>query len=151
MKRILVTIDGSEFSDRALLKAKELAEGLGSKIILLNVLSIVTALNYYPNMRFSHLDTVLDWPKLVKEAKEKSDELLEKSKATLGNLEVETVVLDRPDGAVAKAIAEYVKENEVDLIVMGSNGVGSLKQRLYLGSVTLKTLQMVDIPVLVVQ
>jgi len=151
MKRILVTVDGSEYSERALVKAKELAEATGSTIVLLNVLSIVNALNYYPNMRFSHLDTILDWPKLIEEAKEKSNELMESCKKTLGDLEVETVIIDRPDGAVAKAIAEYANENDIDMVVMGSNGLGSLKQRLYLGSVTQKTLHMIDKPVLVVQ
>jgi nucleotide-binding universal stress UspA family protein len=49
MKTILAPIDGSENSERALLKAKELADYVGSKVILLNVLSLVSVISYYPN------------------------------------------------------------------------------------------------------
>ncbi len=151
MKNILVPIDGSEYSERALAKAKEIAAAFGCKITLLNVLSIVSAINYYPNMRFSHLDAILDWQSIVQEAKKTSAELMEKAKGTLGGIEVETVALDQPDGAIAKAIAEYANTHDVDMIVMGSNGAGSLTQRLYIGSVTMKTLHLVEKPVLVVQ
>ena len=79
MKNILVPIDGSEFSERAILKAKELAGACGCKVTLLNVISVVSAINYTTNTRFS-LDAVLDWPALVEDAKKSSKALLEKGK-----------------------------------------------------------------------
>jgi nucleotide-binding universal stress UspA family protein len=151
MKNILVPIDGSEFSERAILKSKEFAEAFGCKVTLLNVISVLSAINYTTNTRFS-MDAVVDWPALVESAKTSSKELLEKAKASLPGIEVETVMMDQPDGAIAKAIADYVKLNDdVDLVIMGSNGIHSLAQRFYLGSVTLKMLHFVTKPILIVQ
>jgi nucleotide-binding universal stress UspA family protein len=150
MKTILVPIDGSEYSERALLKAKELADCLGSKVILVNVLSVLSTINYYPN-RFAHAQTSIDWAGLLAKSKEKSEELLEESKQLLGNLEVETVMIDEPSNRIADAIVESADEWNADLIVMGSNGMGSLRRRLYLGSVTTKVLHMTKKPVMVIQ
>jgi len=151
MKTILVPIDGSEYSKRALLKAKELADQFGSKIILLHIMSIVTTVPYYPNPRFAQSSMTLDWPGLIKEAREKAEDLLKQSKELLNGLDVETVILDDPAGRFANIIAEYAKEREVDLIAIGSNGMGSLKRRLYLGSVTTKLLHITNKTVMVVQ
>lgn len=151
METILVPLDGSECSERALLKAKELAECFGSKIILLNIMSLVTTMPYYPNPRFAQSQISVDWPALVKEAQDNAEELMDRSKAMLGDLDVETVMLDDPAGRFAHAIAEYAQERDVDLIVMGSNGMGSLRRRLYLGSVTTRVLHMTEKAVLIVQ
>jgi nucleotide-binding universal stress UspA family protein len=150
MKTILVPIDGSENSERALLKAKELADYVGSKVILLNVLSLVSVISYYPNGA-GHIQAKLDWTGLLRKAKEKSQELLEKSKQQLGNLEVETMIIEEPSGRVADVIVDVAEEKNADLIVMGSNGMGSLKLRLYLGSVTTKVLHTTKKPVMVIQ
>ena len=153
MKKILIPVDGSEFSDRAVLKGKEIAGAFGSQVILLNVMSVVTSINYYPNMRFAQAEAILDWPGIVAEAKEHSRKLLDEAKQSLGEMadRVETVIIDEPGGQIARAIADYAKEHDVDLIIMGSNGVGSLKQRMYLGSVTTKVLHIVTKPILVIQ
>lgn len=152
MKTILVPIDGSEYSKRALLKAKEMAEQFGSKVILLHVMSIVTTVPYYPNPRFAQSSMTLDWPGLIKEAQENAAKLLENSKKLLGeDIDAETVALDDPAGRFAHVIADYAKERDVDLIVIGSNGMGSLRRRLYLGSVTTKLLHITDKTVMVVQ
>jgi len=47
MKKILVPVDGSEYSFRAIEKAKGLAKLSGSKIFLLNVMDIVMATSFY--------------------------------------------------------------------------------------------------------
>ncbi len=151
MKTILVPIDGSEYSDRALLKAKVIAEQFNSKVILLHVMSIVTTAPYYPNPRFAQSSMSLDWPRLIKEAQEKAAKLLEDSRKLLEGIDVETVTLDDPAGRFANVISDYAKERNVDLIVIGSNGMGSLRRRLYLGSVTTKLLHITDKTVMVVQ
>ncbi len=151
MKTILVPIDGSEYSERALLKAKELADCMGSKVILLNVMSVASTITYYPNPRYAQIAQNIDWPSLLEGAKKKSEELLENSKALLGDTDSETVTLDDPTGRFAHAIVDYANERDVDLIVMGSNGVGSLRSRLYLGSITTKVLHMTERPVMVIQ
>ena len=81
MKTILVPVDGSEFSQRALLQAKELANCLGSKIILLNVLSVLSTFNYYPN-RFA-MRRPPSMGGTSGKSKKNSEELMEESKKLL--------------------------------------------------------------------
>lgn len=150
MKKILVPIDGSEYSYLALTKAKELAQVFDSQVVLLNVMNeISSALT----MRYASINSVMSWPQLLEESKEKSKSVLEDGKKVFSNtpVSVETVSIDEPTGNIAWAIAKYANEYDPDVIVMGSNGIGSLKQRLYVGSVTTKVLHMVQKPILVVQ
>ena len=151
MKTILVPIDGSENSKRAMLKAKELADCLGSKIIVMNVMNIVTTASFYPGLHAPKSGGAVDWPGLYETAKQRSEKLLDEAKELLSGSNVETVMIDDPSGKFASAVVDLAKERDVDLIVMGSNGMGSLKHRLYLGSVTTKVLHMTDKAVLVIQ
>ena len=150
MKKILVPIDDSEFSERALLKAKEVAEAFDSHVVLLHVMNVIPTVL---SVRNNEIDTRLDWPAIISEAKVQSNNLLERSKERFGELSsrVETVVLEGADGGIAKAIVEYENEYDADLIVMGSNGNNSMMKRLYLGSVTNKLLHLIRKPILVVR
>lgn len=152
MKTILVPVDGSDFSKRALLKAKELADQLGSKILLINVVNIKSAISYYHfSPRLAQDSMALDWREIISNAKEDSLKLLEESKELLKGSNVETFVIDKPGSDLSSLIVEFADEHEVDMIVMGSNGMGSLTRRIYLGSVTTKVLHTTQKPVLVVQ
>jgi nucleotide-binding universal stress UspA family protein len=53
-------------------------------------------------------------------------------------------------GDVVRAIKEFVKRHDIDLIVMGSHGHTAL-EGLALGSVTMKVLASLDTPVLIVR
>ncbi len=152
MKTIIVPIDGSENSDRALLKAKELADCLGSKIILLNVISVRSTVAYYHfSGRLAQDSIAMDWQEIVKKSRATSQELLDKAKEKLAGSNVETVMLEEYGEEMARSIVDFAKERDADMIVMGSNGMGSLTKRLYMGSVTTRVLHITDKPVLVIQ
>lgn len=152
MKNILVPVDGSENSDRALLKAKEIADCLGCKIIILHIINVRSAVAYYHNnARLAQNPAALDWPSIIRKSKEDSQRILDKAKQTLGDSDVEAVTLDEPGSRLADAIVAFGEERDVNMIVMGSNGMGSLGKRLYLGSVTTRVLHSTDRPVLVIQ
>lgn len=150
MKKILVPVDGSEYSQRAILKAMELVKAFDSHVILLHVMNVESSV---ANLRYARVDTVLNWQTLVEDAQKKANDILEEGKKAYGDIsnKVETAVLDEPTGNIAKVIAEYANEQDVDLIIMGSHGMGSLMHRLSLGSVTNKVLHFVAKPILVVQ
>lgn len=152
MKTILVPIDGSDFSKRALLKAKELADCLGSKVLLLNIVNIKSAISYYNfSPRLAQDSLSLDWLEIVKNAKEDANKLLEEAKDLLGETNAETFVVDKPGADISSLIVEFAEEQDADMIVMGSNGISSLTKRIYLGSVTSKVLHTTEKPVLVIQ
>lgn len=152
MKSILIPVDGSDNSIRAMHKAKEIADCLGAKIILLHIINVRSAVAYYHNnARLAQNPAALDWPSIIKKSRDDSHNLLEKSKEALGNSNIETVTLDEPGARLADAIVTFAEERDVDMIVMGSSGMGSLGKRIYLGSVTTRVLHTTHKPVLVVQ
>lgn len=63
------------------------------------------------------------------------------------NMDYEEVTMTGP---VAQSIADYAKNNNIDHIIMGTRGLGSISG-LLLGSVTTKVLTLVDIPVTLIK
>lgn len=122
IKHILVPVDGSEHSDKAVVQAINLATSLAAKISFLYVASIQkVAVDAYL------LDDLLDLQNhmandILKIAMEKVPSKIQaKTYAKKGN-----------PGIV---IAEVANGNNVDLIIMGTRGLGAL-QSAFLGSVS---------------
>ena len=141
MKSILVATDGSETSNRAILKTKELAEGLGSKITIINVANDLIAHPYLMNREYG-VQTNEDLMKFGKEILKDSVKLLEGFEGT-----VETVIRS---GEAGREIVDEAKSGDYDLIVMGSRGLGAFS-RAMLGSVSNKVLHHVAKDILIVR
>ena len=140
MKKILVPVDGSEYSSRAIEKAKELAKLSGSKIFLLNVYDIKTATSFFSDDRTIDLQVDL---------LNRNAEILQKAKALCADLGdmVKTVSIE---GYPADKIVEYADKNDIDLVVMGSHGMSGFR-RLFLGSVTHKVAICITKPILIIR
>ena len=137
IKNILVPVDGSEGSDRAITHAISMAEVCDAKLNFL----------YVANINQLAINACL------------SDAILE-AVTKAGN-----VILDRAmemvptgiekeafseTGSPAVAILDFATTNSVDLIVMGSRGLGIVKGVL-LGSVSQYIVEQAKCPVLVVK
>ena len=137
---ILVAVDGSKPSERALLEAVDLARAVGARLTLISV----ATLPRWP---------VAAGPYLVPLPTEQ--ELERGAEAVLERLE-ELVPEDVPvcsivrHGNVATAILDRVRDAEHDLVVMGSRGHGPLRT-LLCGSVSQAVLDRSPVPVLVVR
>ncbi|AXI39503.1 universal stress protein [Bacillaceae bacterium ZC4] len=136
-KKILVPMDGSAHSTRALEHAVKLAKTVGSeKITILHV----------NNLRFTEQYYFVDISKLIDEENEAilkpAIEFLTES-----NVPHETHIFQ---GEPATIITDYAKEHEYSIIVMGSAGKGALKATL-LGSVSRKVAQEAHCPVLIIK
>lgn len=137
---IVVPYDGSEQSRKALDHTLEQYED--ATITLLHVLDFVEAGYDAPP------EAALPgyWSEWYEEAEDRAQELLEEAEAEAGReLETETVV-----GRPARAIIEYVEENEVDAVVMGSHGREGIS-RVLLGSVAETILRRSPVPVTIVR
>ncbi len=141
MKKILVPIDGSENSKRAISMAREIAEKFDSTILLLNIIDL--RISAYPYYEAPYRDNIFQ------ASKEQANELLKVSKESMGNAadKVETLVLE---GNAANEIIDYVNNNEVDLVIMGSHGMSGI-QRFFLGSVTNRVLHHIKKPILIIR
>lgn len=146
MKKILIPVDSSEFSERAIEEGKKMAKAFDSEVVLLHVLGLRIA-----TMRFSAtvpqgrpVDSYEDHEK-----KDASD-MLTAYKESFGKMKdkVETKVIH---GVIADEILKIINNTDVDLVIMGSHGIGSALYRTLLGSVTNKVVHHSKKPVLVIK
>ncbi len=72
------------------------------------------------------------------------------AKLTFGDL-ADKVSVVSIQGDVTQSIVDYAHTNGIDLVIMGSHGLGAIRDRLLTGSVTTRVLHHIQIPVLVVK
>jgi nucleotide-binding universal stress UspA family protein len=136
---ILVAVDSSEHSDRAVLAARELASLSKGKVRLLHV-------------RERQVIYGKSGGSFENEEREDVNQLLAKEIAVFeqAGVPVTAVVGRAAVGHAATEIVAAAKAAEADVIVMGSHGRSSLGA-LVLGSNAYKVLHLTDRPVLVVR
>ena len=124
---VLVPVDGSDNSYRALDAALLLSEKLGSSITVVNVMEQVP---------ITHIESEKLLSELLEAYKKENQEILSKCSniATEKGLSIKTLLLQ---GNPALVILDYSKKEKFDLVIMGSRGMGKFKQ-LILGSVSSK-------------
>lgn len=139
-KSILVAIDGSDSSDNALQQAAYIADLSKAALTVLYVIDLNTAVSAFEHMTLdAYIPDDID---------AQGKKILEHSKDILNNrLNTEYVI---KIGDPAKMIVLYAKENDADLIVMGSRGLGAIKQ-IIMGSVSQYIVTHADCPVLVIR
>ncbi len=140
MKKILVPVDFSVFSEYALEVAASLAKEFGAEVLVFHMLGIsesVLAANeaiemaeakYYMTMAKERFDTFLD-------------------KDYLSGIRISEVIQNYK---IFSEINEFAKEQEIDLIVMGSHGSKGLSE-FFVGSNTERVVRTSSVPVLVVK
>lgn len=140
--KILLAYDGSKASIKALGRAVEL-----TKVTPDATLDIVHA---YDFPRFFVGEGLAPIPASVNReiyelAEQTTAELRERMEhaGVKGNVEM-------IQGAPAEVILEYAKQNDIDLIVIGSRGLGGIRE-FVLGSVSHNVVQHAKIPVLIVK
>lgn len=141
MRTILLPVDGSDNSVRAVQRAIELSKETGdAKLLLVTAFAPIVSGNV---KRFFSAEEIQAY------YQEEGEKALAPAKAVLdaAGVEYESEVLVGP---VAQTIADYAKKHKVDNIIMGTRGLGSITGML-LGSVTTKVLNLVDMPVLLVK
>lgn len=135
---ILVPVDGSEYSLKALEKAIQIAKKFDGKITLINVYS-VSSFKITPKQVYN---TVVKFQKagelILSEAKKKTmDE----------KVPVETLL---KEGHIVEEILKTAREGKFDLIVMGARGLSTVREIL-LGSVSHGIILHASCPVLLVK
>ena len=138
--RILVPVDGSDNSYRALDAALLLSEKLGAE---------VTAIHVMEDIPVSYVIS----EKLLREIRDayKKENQLILSKcseiATKKRLVVQTKLLQGNPGSI---ILDFCEKEKYDIIIMGSRGMGKFKE-LVLGSVSNKVLHHSSCPVMIIR
>ena len=147
INKILFAIDGSQSADHALDFGLDLAMKYSAEVMILSVIDspqsslVVKGMiyapasteNYLKKLRYFHNQILL-------EAQNKTKKIDPKLKVSIKLLE------GRPDDK----IVETAKEEAIDLIVVGSRGLGGIKE-FVLGSVSDRVADEASCPVLIVK
>ena len=135
-KKILVPIDGSAHANRAVDCATDLANKYGAELILLHVFASPGPARVPPELyeyaRIEHIDAIE--ADMMKGVSEKILQTAEDRARGQGAKQVRTSI---GVGHPAEKIVAHAKAEEVDLIIMGRRGLGSVSG-LLMGSVSHK-------------
>jgi nucleotide-binding universal stress UspA family protein len=136
-KNILIAVDGSDYSNKALTYAADMARTYRATLWMVHV--------------FSHPLDMLgyeDFEKIYAKRKCAAQTVLDAAMERLGESDLE-IRQELCEGPEAESILNVAKTVRVDLIVMGTRGMGTLKG-LLIGSVSRKVIHHADCPVMVV-
>jgi nucleotide-binding universal stress UspA family protein len=140
MKKIIVPIDFSEYSEYALETAAILAKKNNAEILALHMLEISEAILTRVDGE-TQMETIF----FLKLAKKKFDEFL--NKEYLKGITITPII---KHFKVFSEVNELAEEHSADIIVMGSHGASGFKE-FFIGSNTEKVVRHSSIPVLVIK
>lgn len=145
-EKILVAVDGSEYSDAALRHALELARLSGGQVVAATITEPATLA--VPALDMMAIDTSRLFEDLEKASAETAALILQQTRDKAGGVAIGAVHI--PSRQVADGILEAAEMAGATLIVMGSHGRRGLS-RLLLGSHAAEVLARSKLPVLVVK
>jgi len=133
-KNILVALDGSEHALKAAGVAGEMAARSGDAT--LHLLTVTRDYKVTPQLRqYLEAENLMGEPKYVLD--EMTKHILSEAKKIAGEAGIKNIKTHVKEGKPARTIVDFAGNNDVDLIVMGSRGVGEVESFL-LGSVSQK-------------
>jgi nucleotide-binding universal stress UspA family protein len=135
-ERILVAVDGSDFSMAAVDQAISLGGICNSQIFVISVVAL-----YPEQMEVA--------PNLVETMSEEVRQHLDKAKEKVDKAGISSETIVRIGGKPHEFIVQEAKDKNIDLILMGTHGRTGLK-RVLLGSVAQNVIAHAPCPVMVV-
>lgn len=144
-KRILVALDGSETSMRALTASLNLARQGGGRVRLVHVVEELAYLGGFDPYGASSGD-------LIKVIRENGAKVLATGLAAAGSagVEADTVLCDNFGERLPEAVADAAKQWNADLIVVGTHGRRGMG-RVLMGSGAEQIIRLSPVPVLVIR
>lgn len=130
MKKILVSVDGSDNANRALLEAKMMGQCTGADVDILSVIRH-QKIRPFVSVNDESIKTMDDLKVLGEKILNDAEKLFDDFSGNV-NLKLRT-------GDPADVIMKEAKEGDYDLIVMGNRGLGTFS-RTMMGSVSNKVL-----------
>jgi len=143
LEKILVPVDGSEAAWNALEYARTLGEKFGSIITVVHVVQphyILPAIALNGEIPFVSVN--------IEEIEATGYKLIELAKQKMGHYPKLETLLEL--GHPAERILSLVKDNNYDLIVIGSRGLSGISE-FFLGSISTTVSQRCTIPVFIVK
>ncbi|MDF1609279.1 universal stress protein [Hoeflea sp. YIM 152468] len=143
-ERILVAVDGSEGSKKALMLASKLQQTCGCELLILTVFRHHSLLEASTSMVRPE-----DPENLDDSMRDYAKDVAEEAKKIAAEAGADQVRAFVKAGQPARMIVQFAQDHKVDLIIVGSRGLGDM-QGFLLGSVSHKVTSLASIPVMVV-
>lgn len=147
--KILVPVDGSEHSDKALHYATVVAEKFNSEIILLHVFSTPMSVPIDPMIGATSIT-----PEIMDAVHKAEEQILKKAQAKVAETKKSekkvSVTAYLKEGNIVDEIVSTAKKEKVDLIVIGARGLSKLKE-VFLGSVSEGVTHHTHCPVMIIK
>lgn len=140
-KRILVPVDGSETSNKAVVAALQMARENGGRVRLVHVLDELAYLSGY-EIGGDLLKIARDYALKV------LDDVLAMAKSA--GVPADTKLVEAPGARIGEVVADEARSWEADLIVTGTHGRRGVG-RVLLGSGAEQVLRLAPVPVLTVR
>ena len=141
-KNILVPVDGSTSAHKAVDLACDLRSHYAAELTFLHVLEDAGSPRIPRELRqYAELEHV--WITEMDVRRSASEEILQNAGARAREDGQERISTQTEVGDPASMILAYAKDHDIDLIVLGSRGLGNLKG-LLMGSVSHKVAQMAE-------
>ena len=140
-KKILFPVDFSEVSQKIVPYVETMAEKFNAEI---HVLFVARILDYFVNIYVPHSSINTFEEEILKGGRKSMEKFLGESFPAPQKVKGEVVL-----GDASEKILEYVKNNHIDLLIMGTHGRKGLDKVLF-GSVADRVSKMCDAPVLLV-
>lgn len=137
--RVLIPVDGSKASDLAVSAAVALENNVNLEVTLLNV--ITSSSWYRTNARYRVIEQA------TKPLELEGQTILSKMRKCFPQDKL--VKLALLEGEPAESVVQFAEDSNCDMIMMGSQGIGSTLRSVFIGSVTKHVLAHVEKPVLV--
>lgn len=145
-KNILIPMDGSPPSQKAVVQAVALAKSVGAKVTGFFAAPPATPIVYRNNLPVGYA-TPEEHAKMIEKTTAKHLDFIERTAKKAG---VPCVAVHVTSDYPAEAILDVAQKKKCDVIVMATHGQGGLRG-VFIGSVTQKVLNQSTIPVLVLR
>jgi nucleotide-binding universal stress UspA family protein len=151
-KNILLAIDGSSNSERALRKVIELQKNWNSKVVMIHSIKHSKNLLLPPiGLASGYGSYYINDQEILEESKRESEKLLFSMQElfTKENLPVKTRIIlnEHPEDYIKRIVIE----EKFDLVVIGTKGIHSRRNQLMIGSVAQKVVKHVACDILIIR
>jgi nucleotide-binding universal stress UspA family protein len=149
IKNILVTVDGSESSTKALDFAADMADKYSAALTVLNISQASATVGVMPQQIMDYSGSgMIVMPNIFREIhNEILNKAVEHAKTAKPNL---TIIPKLVEGDPASQIVATAKNDGFDVVVIGHKGAGRVKE-MFLGSVSEKVAHLAPCPVIIVR
>ena len=131
LKKILIATDGSDHARKAIGHASDIAAKYKATVYLIHVVPPL------------HIVTEVDVKNIQDNQQKIAKQIIEEAEREVKKKGVESYQSTILQGQPAREILDFARENNVDMIVMGSHGAGKVEM-LMLGSVSHKVCHLAD-------